>query len=314
MSNKILLHKTLVVIALTISAAIIDLFLGYNLTNKIQNKNTDSIQLLDNNEQTTNSTSSTDSSIKKLAQDNVCSDVLKLLDNNNAIMALQETTASLADELATIQSANSSSQDFLKANPIGSIFITLNSTNPKDIYGGTWIAYSQGRVMIGQGTTTDSKGTVVSYNTAGQTGGQFNQLLSISNIPAHTHTVTATGTVTGTCNISGSTNTTGSHTHTQAAHNHIQARAAFMNDANYYDCRVNGGTNIPMGADFIDYYTSSEAPYIHNSGAHSHTYSASGQISVTFSGTTATTSSIGSGNAFNIQNPYIVVYIWKRTA
>ena len=49
-------------------------------------------------------------------------------------------------------------------------------------------------------------------------------------------------------------------------------------------------------------------------GAHTHTYTAKGSVSSTFSGSSVATSSVGSGTAFNILNPYIVTYIWRRTA
>ena len=47
---------------------------------------------------------------------------------------------------------------------------------------------------------------------------------------------------------------------------------------------------------------------------HSHTVTAKGSVSSTFAGAASTTGSTGSGSAINIQNPYTVVYMYKRTA
>ena len=33
--------------------------------------------------------------------------------------------------------------------PVGSIYLSVNSTNPKNLFGGTWIDWGQGRVPVG---------------------------------------------------------------------------------------------------------------------------------------------------------------------
>lgn len=32
--------------------------------------------------------------------------------------------------------------------PVGSIYMSVNSTNPTNLFGGTWVAWSQGRVVL----------------------------------------------------------------------------------------------------------------------------------------------------------------------
>jgi len=51
-----------------------------------------------------------------------------------------------------------------KTYPIGAIYISVSSTNPGTLFGGTWEAYGQGRVLVGKATS----GT---FATAGSTGG-----------------------------------------------------------------------------------------------------------------------------------------------
>ena len=50
-----------------------------------------------------------------------------------------------------------------------------------------------------------------------------------------------------------------------------------------------------------------------NLPSHTHSVTAKGTVSSTFTGTSVTSSATGSGTAFSVQNPYVVVYMWKRT-
>ncbi|WP_290077721.1 DUF859 family phage minor structural protein [Faecalibaculum rodentium] len=55
--------------------------------------------------------------------------------------------------------------------PIGSVKITYNSVNPSANMGGTWVQFSQGRVLLGQGTGSD--GSTSQTFGAGATGGRY---------------------------------------------------------------------------------------------------------------------------------------------
>lgn len=57
--------------------------------------------------------------------------------------------------------------------PVGSIYMSVSSTSPATLFGGTWAAFGQGRVLVG----------VESGGTAGTTGGS-----STASIAAHYHT------------------------------------------------------------------------------------------------------------------------------
>lgn len=55
--------------------------------------------------------------------------------------------------------------------PVGSVKLTYDATNPGTRLGGTWVQFSQGRVLIGQGTGSD--GTTSQTFGAGATGGRY---------------------------------------------------------------------------------------------------------------------------------------------
>lgn len=62
--------------------------------------------------------------------------------------------------------------------PVGSIYMSVNSTNPKKLFGGTW-EQIQGRFLFGMNS---------SYP-AGSTGGEITHALTIDEMPEHNHTI-----------------------------------------------------------------------------------------------------------------------------
>lgn len=87
----------------------------------------------------------------------------------------------------------------LLAYPVGSIYMSMSATNPAELFGGTWEQIAQGRCLIGAGTGTDSRSESKTF-TAGATGGEYNHVLTVGEMPSHTH--------------SASTNTVAAHSHT----------------------------------------------------------------------------------------------------
>lgn len=106
----------------------------------------------------------------------------------------------LLDNIDTsITNINNSINNILdKVYPIGSIYLTMNATNPKDLFGGTWTQICQGRCLFGVGSPSDNNtnwcGTLNNSGYsfwAGEMGGQYNHYLTTSEMPAHCHKVTA---------------------------------------------------------------------------------------------------------------------------
>lgn len=70
--------------------------------------------------------------------------------------------------------------------PVGSIYMSINSTNPGSIFGGTWSQVAQGKVIIGAGTGTDDNSVSETF-TSGSTGGEYTHTLTTDEIPEHQH-------------------------------------------------------------------------------------------------------------------------------
>ena len=61
--------------------------------------------------------------------------------------------------------------------PVGSIYMSVNNTNPASLFGGTWQQIKD-RFLLACGST---------YN-AGATGGEATHTLTIAEMPSHNHT------------------------------------------------------------------------------------------------------------------------------
>ena len=171
-----------------------------------------------------------------------------------------------------------SSADFFNVDmvyPVGSIYMSTASTNPGTLFPGTtWEAYAQGRVLIGAGTGTDSRSEQKTF-AAGSTGGEYNHQLTVGEMPLHNHTATMSD-----ANLTGNL--------TPYAAN--QTNAAFATSGIVSNTAISGNNVENTGG-------SGNAKSINFNATHSHTI---------------TINNTGNGNAHNIQQPYIVAYIWRR--
>ena len=77
-----------------------------------------------------------------------------------------------------------------KIYPVGSIYITVNSTSPQTLFGGTWEKI-EGRFLYG----LDNENTGTGWE-AKDTGGSNTTTLTIENLPPHNHSFS--GTTSGT--------------------------------------------------------------------------------------------------------------------
>ena len=190
-----------------------------------------------------------------------------------------------------------------KLYPVGSVYISFNSADPSTLFGGTWVRLKDTFLL--------ANGDSYAPNT---TGGSATKTISVNNLPAHNHSVNASGEHAHIA----TTSTNGSHTHTRGTMEisgtftavsrggEINATGAF------YGQNIGYGNEGSMPNEFKKYsfeasrYWGGETSW---SGSHNHTLTTN-----TNGSHTHTTNNTGGGLPMNIMPPYQAVYMWKRTA
>lgn len=175
--------------------------------------------------------------------------------------------------------------------PVGTIYTSTSLTTPAQVaakFGGTWEAYGKGRVLVGAGSGTDPNGTTQSF-TAGSTGGYYSVKLTADKLPAHYHGK-------GNQNITGNFTARGL---TDGAPG-IQANGAFFAQSNVFS----------MGK--VDTTMDDDNP----PGTFGFNANRSGAwTGRTDGGYTAQTNGTAlAGAAHENKQPYVVVYMYRRTA
>ena len=199
----------------------------------------------------------------------------------------------------------------LAAHPIGSLYWSSDSTDPGQLFGGTWAQIKDCFVW--------AKGD---SDTVNATGGAKTVTLQTANLPSHSHT------------IGGSTGAESSHTHSLNDHTHSFSGSQSHNHRIYgKNSGAYTGTGIyPISSNGIggNDNTSSTLGYVTTTTAGGGSRNIIESTTVTISGTTgkssgstgsgtshshtlpANTGSTGSGTAVNVMNPYIVKYCFER--
>lgn len=152
-----------------------------------------------------------------------------------SLQVLRTNAAATATEWATLAGGS-------EAFPVGSVFISVVSTNPATLLGyGTWSAFAAGRVLVSLDAGDPD------FDTVEETGGAKTHTLTTTEIPAHTHSL-----------------------------DDLLARSS-----------ASGGQSSQVNA-IADTSATLRTPYV--------------------------SETTGGGGAHNIVQPYIVVYMWKRTS
>ena len=214
--------------------------------------------------------------------------------------------------------------------PVGSIYISTSistaSELEKTLGVGTWETYASGKTLVGVGTGTDSNSVSKTFK-INETGGEYTHDLTTSEMPSHSHSIPS---------LSGSTSSTGSGyslSHTCPSKTTVEAGAhthdfttggyamVIQSNTNYVNYQYSKGF---VSSEVTAWWSNSNKNIakISQAGAHSHTYTdcyLNGLSGVeahthTVSTTASSTGAIGGSEAHNNIQPYLAVYMYKRTA
>jgi len=245
-----------------------------------------------------------------------------------------DASGSVQDRLSVLENkvSNLKSEVINEIYPVGSIYMSTEDDTIEKVqskFGGTWEKYASGTTLISSGIYTKSDGNTIVYK-AGDKGGNISTILNASNIPNLS--------VKGTTNSTGngySINYTIEDKNTSSSGNHIHN--IFPNCIN---CTGTGSANNPSGSVMAWYYymyspsqnsgmnylaydklsldTSFSGGKTSTNGSHSHTFSdkyVSGISGILSHSHTFTGNYINNNvKEISIQNPYTVVYMYKRAS
>ena len=201
--------------------------------------------------------------------------------------------------------ATADDQDILKKEiidtiyPVGSIYISTTDSTVEAVvarFGGTWEKYSSGRTLVGDDGTN-----YITNNSTKGSGGSKTVTLSTTNLPNHTHTTPSTSLTNGLAAEGGA---------------HYHTTRMFL-DQSGFSYEIPAGYSYYLSASGTMKFNSSTSilnanqwniGYTNNTGAHTHTVTGTIPSMTTNSCTNCTSTPI------NVQDPYTVVYMYKRTA
>ncbi len=207
------------------------------------------------------------------------------------IQQLQNEVAILKNGGGSGSSGSGTTGNVLDTYPVGSIYLSISDTNPSNVFGGTWVSFGSGKTLIGVDSNNSKFNTVektggseaVNYTPVGTVGAHA---LTVAELPSHTHSIPS---------LSGTTSSAGAHTHTSY-------------QLSYPDKIGAAGADMYLVSPGTQYYTSSAGAHTHSVTTNASTTGSSGSSSAHSHTFTGTSSNI------NVLDPYITVYMWKRTA
>ena len=212
-----------------------------------------------------------------------------------------DSSGTVQDKLKDLENKLNNMENSMldKIYPVGSIYMSTTYSTIEEVenaIGGEWEKYAQGRTIIGEGTGTDSNGLVQTFSN-GSMDGKYTHKLTIAEMPKHNHSYS----------YSIADNVTGN---TILNESNLPQRTLFQLQAKN-NATTSGISWGYVNADPGSWYVSSNydfyrAGVLSSIGGQGHNHS------ITSSNRSSSTEISGSDDSFNIQNPYIVTYMYKR--
>lgn len=215
----------------------------------------------------TSDTNTTGWKVAKITTDNLEDGRVAQATNADKVLVSTDTYKPLVDALLAL------------IYPIGSIYMSVNDTNPATFLGGTWERWGQGRVPVG----VDENDTI--FEEAGKEGGEQKHRLTIDEMPNHRHL--------------------GQYTETRTYTTHAQTPTDPPSQA----IEVYQGTReVEVQYNVVKDNVSTTAFYTSGSGPINDIFY-SEKVTSTYG-----VADDGGDIPHNNLQPYITCYMWKRTA
>lgn len=210
------------------------------------------------------------------------SDVSELTDTQNTPFTPRSHNHSIneVNNLQTTLDNKLEASDLLNLiYPIGSIYMSMNATNPTHLFGGNWWKLED-RFLLASS----------SNYTTGSTGGEATHTLTTNEMPNHTHKQDA------------HTHTQNPHTHTQNAHSHVMPNSVVV-----YNASLSRGLVSSASSTKVALNSTLDSPMgVIGATATNQDATATNQDA------TATNQDTGGGLAHNNMPPYLSVNMWRR--
>ena len=240
---------------------------------------------------------STGTSTSSVMSQKAVTDAISAVPQTVVVQTTGQSVSSVMSQKAVTDSILTAQNILNMIYPVGSIYMSMSSVNPSIVFGGVWESLED-RVLVG---ASSSHGV-------GTTGGNASTVLTSANMPSHTHTFS-----------DGSAASAGGHNHTFSSGTAASAGSHTHNLS--YPAENDENQGYPANG-FTAVWASDRSAATGNgavSSSGSHTHSVTGTISTVSAHTHSVTGTISSaGNvspqAIDIMQPYLVVYMWKRTA
>lgn len=224
--------------------------------------------------------------------------------------------------------------------PVGSIYINTTNIDPAPLFGGTWTRLKDRMLYLADNNVVSGStggAASVSYTPAGTVG---SHTLTTDEIPSHNHSFTGSEVTSGnqsaghthsyTEYYATTTSSTALSASTSPSHNHGYGSSGWKVDHTH---ARNSGACLALNGDWAGgaggntNNNGSSSGHTHsganthtsrnttdNSANHTHSITADGSIGNTGGGKGHNHGFTGTATTLNTMPPYLVVYVWQRTA
>jgi len=201
--------------------------------------------------------------------------------------------------------------------PVGSVYLSVVSTSPATLFGfGTWARLGQGRALVGVDEGDPD------FDTVEEVGGAKTVTLVTAETPSHTHVQDA-HTHVQDAHSHGVTDA--GHTHTHNAHSHGVTDPGHVHTTQRYPTATGGSSGFTIDTSMSGTLADNTLPVKSaatgltvNNATDTEQSQVTGltvnNATPTNQNATPTNQNTGGGGAHANLQPYLTVYVWKRTA